>query len=106
MKATADVWNRENIEKKLGAPISEEQYHMFVEPFEGISRLNTIRSLIKPEEIVEPPKVHTPVRVADFPEDMPFSKDENASFKAVHKLLSSIKQSSLNDVPKDVPLLS
>jgi hypothetical protein len=30
VKATAGAWNRESIEGKLGAPISEEEYHAFV----------------------------------------------------------------------------
>lgn len=95
VKATADVWNRKSIEEKIGAPISEEEYHVFVEPFEGISRLETIRASIKPEEIVEPAKAPTSVRVADFPENLPFSKEETASFRAVHALLATIKRSSL-----------
>jgi len=96
VKATGGVWTRENIEEKLGAPISEEEYHAFVEPFEGISRLEVIRASLKPEEIVEPAKAPTPeTRIADFPENLPFSKEETASFKAVHKLLATIKRSSL-----------
>ncbi len=96
VKVTAGFWTRENIEKKLGAPISEEDYHAFVEPFEGITRLEAIRVSLKPEEIVEPAKVLTSeTRIADFPENLPFSKEEKASFKAVHKLLTTIKRSSL-----------
>ncbi len=96
VKATGDVWTRENIEKKLGAPISEEEYHLFVEPFEGINRLKTIHASLKPEEIVEPAKVSTlETRIADFPKSLPFSKEETASFKAVYKLLAAIKHSSL-----------
>jgi hypothetical protein len=96
VKATGGVWNRENIEKKLGAPISDEQYNLFVEPFEGISRLETIRALLKPEEIVEPARALTSkTRIADFPESLPFSKEETESFKAVHKLLATIRRSSL-----------
>ena len=96
VKATAGVWTRDNIEEKLGAQISEEEYHAFVEPFEGISRLEAIRASLKPEEIVEPAKVPTSeTRIADFPENLPFSEEETASFKAVHKLLTTIKRSSL-----------
>jgi hypothetical protein len=96
VKATGGVWNRENIEEKLDAPISEEEYHTFVEPFEGINRLMAIRASLKPEKIVEPAKVPThETRIADFPENLPFSKEETASFKAVHKLLATIKRSSL-----------
>jgi len=96
VKATAGVWNRENIEKKLGARISDEEYRAFVEPFEGIRRLEAIRASLKPEEIVEPAKVPiSKTRIADFPKDLPFSKEEAASFKAVHKLLAALRRSSL-----------
>ena len=30
VKATGGVWNRENIEGRLGAPISDQEYHTFV----------------------------------------------------------------------------
>jgi hypothetical protein len=85
-----------NIEEKLGAPISEEEYHTFVEPFEGIGRLATLRASLKPEKIVEPNKVTTSgTRIVDFPKNLPFSKEETESFKNVHKLLATIKRSSL-----------
>jgi hypothetical protein len=96
VKATAGAWNRESIEAKLGTPISEEEYHTFVEPFQGISRLEAIHASLKPEEIMEPAKVPTPeTRIADFPENLPFSKEETASFKAVHNLLGTLQHSSL-----------
>ena len=96
VKATAGAWNRESIEAKLGAPLSKEDYHAFVEPFEGISRLEAIHTSLKPDDIVEPAKVPTPeIRIADFPENLPFSKEETASFKAVHKLLGALQRSSL-----------
>ena len=56
LEATADVWNRERIERKLGAPISQEEYDAFVEPFEGIIRLKAVRALLKPEEVADPVK--------------------------------------------------
>jgi hypothetical protein len=96
VKATAGAWNRESIEEKLGAPISEEEYHAFVEPFEGISRLEAIQASLKSDEIVEPAKVPTSeIRIADFPENLPFSKEETESFKAVYKLLATLERSSL-----------
>jgi hypothetical protein len=94
--ATAGAWNRGSIEKKLGAPISEEEYHAFVEPFEGISRLEAVLASLESDEIVEPAKVSTSeARVTDFPENLPFSKEEIVSFKAVYKLLSTLAHSSL-----------
>jgi len=96
LKATAGVWNRKTIEEKHGAPISEQDYHFFVEPFEGISRLEAIRASLKSDEIVEPAKTSTvEMKVVDFPENLPFSKEETAAFKAVHGLLTSLQRSSL-----------
>ena len=96
VKATGGIWNRKKIEEKLGAPISDEEYHVFVEPFEGINRLEAIRASLRPEAIVEPAKVPaSETRIVDFPENLPFSKEETASSKAVHKLLASTKRSSL-----------
>jgi hypothetical protein len=96
VKATAGAWNRKTIEEKLGAPLSQEEYHAFVEPFEGISRLEAIHASLKPEEIVEPAKMPTiEARIVDFPENLPFSKEETAAFKAIHGLLATLQRSSL-----------
>jgi hypothetical protein len=96
VKATASAWNRKLIEAKLGAPISEDEYHAFVEPFEGMSRLEAIHASLKPDALVEPAKTPTSeTRIADFPENLPVSKEETASFKAVHKLLATLESSSL-----------
>jgi hypothetical protein len=96
LKATAGAWNRESIEARFGAPISEEEYHSFVEPFEGIKRLESIRASLKPDEIVEPAKVPaSETRIAAFPKNLPFSQEETASFKAVHRLLANLAHSSL-----------
>jgi hypothetical protein len=48
VKATGGVWNRKKIEEKLGTSLSKEEYHAFVEPFEGLARLETIRASLKP----------------------------------------------------------
>jgi hypothetical protein len=96
VKATAGAWNRESIEEKLDAPISEEEYHAFVEPFEGLTRLETIRAALKPSEIVQPAKVKPlETEVVDFPEKLFLAEEEKAAFRAVHKLLANIKRSPL-----------
>ena len=95
LKATAAAWNRENIEAKLGAPISEEEYHSFVEPFEGIKRLSAIRASLKPDEIVEPAKASaSKTRIVDFPKNLSLPKQEIAAFKSVHDLLANLERSS------------
>jgi len=96
LEATSGVWNRENIEKRLGAPISEGEYHAFVEPFEGISRLQSVRASLKRDEILEPAKVPvSETRIVGFPDNLRISKEETASFKAVHRLLETVNGSSL-----------
>ena len=96
LKATAGAWNREIIEAKLGASVSEDEYHMFIEPFEGIRRLSAVRASLKSDEIVEPAKAQaSAARIADFPKNLPFSKQDVAAFKAVHMLLANLANSNL-----------
>jgi hypothetical protein len=96
MKATGGVWNRTKIEEKLGAPISDAEYRTFVQPFEGIERLETIRASLKLSEIVEPAKISAAEKqTVQFPKNLPFPAEETASFKAVHTLLTNIKDSPL-----------
>jgi hypothetical protein len=96
LKETAGAWNRKSIESKLGMPLSEEEYHSFVEPFEGIRRLETIRATLPQNMIVHPAKVPTAeANIASFPQDLPFSNEETSSFNAVHKLLVTLQNSSL-----------
>jgi len=96
LKETAGAWNREIIEARIGEPLSEEEYHSFVKPFEGMKRLEAIRASLKPDKIMEPAKVPTSkARIADFPENLPFSEEETTSYKAVHKLLTTLNDSSL-----------
>jgi len=96
VRATGDAWNRKKIEEKLGVPLSEEEYHAFVEPFEGLRRLEIIRASLKPSDIVQPPKVKPhETEVVDFPEKLRVPEEEKRAFRAVHKLLASTKRSSL-----------
>jgi len=95
LKGTAGLWNRKSIEDKFGEPLSEKDYHSFVEPFEGLSRLSAIPSSLNPNEIVEPSKVPKyKTRIVKFPDNLPV-KEDFASFMAVHNLLLNIDDSSL-----------
>jgi hypothetical protein len=94
--STGGLWNRSKFEEKLGAPVSEEDYHAFIEPFEALNRLEGIRAKLKPKEIVEPPKVPAAnVKIIEFPKNLLFSKEETTAFKTVHKLFERINQSQL-----------
>ncbi len=88
--ALQDV-NREEIEARLGAPIPEEDYLTFIEPYENLKHLVEIRASLGAEEIVDPtkPPPFKP-KTVDFPEDLPFCKDETLAFKALHRLMRTI----------------
>jgi hypothetical protein len=69
---------------------------LFVEPFEGLRRLESIRASLRPEEIVEPPKVQvSKARIVNFPVNLPFKEEDITSLKTIHNLLHTIKRSSL-----------
>jgi hypothetical protein len=87
----------------MGEPMSDEDYRTFVEPFEGVKRLQKIRSTLSPDQIVEV-IVEEPLKlkVMDFPESLPYSPGETKGFKAIHILLAGVKQSSLGLKDTDV----
>lgn len=95
VEASGGVWTREVIEKKLGTTISDKEYTIFVEPFEGIKRLETVRATLQSEQIIEPAKNgNSNRRIPDFPQNLPFSTEQTASFKGIYQMLSTILQSS------------
>ncbi len=50
---------------------------------------------LRPEDIVDPAKISTiEMKVVDFPEDLPYSKEETAAFKTIHELLTTLQHSS------------
>jgi hypothetical protein len=102
VKDTAGSWNRKKFEEKHGGPISEEDYRKFIEPFEGLQRLKTIRASIRPEDIVHATKA-PPLRakITEFPEDLPFSKEETTALKEVHEFLATVKRSILGVTDTD-----
>jgi hypothetical protein len=96
VEATSGLWNRRNIEEKLGAPLSKEEYHAFIEPFEGLRRLEVIRASLKPSEIVQPANVKPiETEIVGLPEKLCVPEEEKTAFRAVHKLLADIRRSPL-----------
>lgn len=94
IKDAGTEWSREKIEATRG-PIADEDYDIFVEPFEGLSHLKAVRSTLNPEDIVEAvtvPPLKT--KIVDFP-DLGLPEKEVKSFKAVYNLLTTIKRSFL-----------
>ncbi|MBU7032835.1 MAG: DUF3795 domain-containing protein [Theionarchaea archaeon] len=95
-------WNRENIEAKRGS-LSEEDYLLFVEPFEGLNHLETVHRTISPDKIIQAITVPPlKLKVVDFPEAISLPEDETTAFRKLHTLLHSIKQSSLGLEDTDI----
>ncbi len=87
---------RERAAVRLGTPIPEEYYLTFIEPYEGIKHLHKIRASLGPEDIVEMTKVSARPELVDFPDDLPFSKEETSALEALHRLIAAVEV--VNDV--------
>jgi len=97
VKALGTEWTREVFEAKHGAPIPEEDYLTFIEPFEGLKHLEAIRALIKSDEIVEPTRV-PPLKteIVEFPEKLSVTESERKTFKTLHQLLTTLLSSNVD----------
>lgn len=82
---------RDKVSDRLGKPIPEADYLAFIEPYEGMKHLETIRLGLAPEALI-PPKEVRPLRVrkADFPPKLPLPPEEEAALEALHGLMSDI----------------
>ncbi len=102
-KAHATGWTRENIEKRLKRPMTDEEYQTFFEPFEALKRLETIRRTLSPDEIVEA-KTVSPLKakIIEFPDSI--TESQAKSFKQIHLMLITLKQSTLSGEDADLAI--
>lgn len=100
-KAHASVWTREVFEKQHGRPLTDEEYHSLIEPFEALKRLERIRATLSPDEIVKA-KTDPPLKakVVTFPDEI--SSPQSTDFKQVHSMLSQLKRSTLSGEDADL----
>jgi hypothetical protein len=82
---------RELVESRIKGPLSEEEYHSFVEPYEALKNLKKVRASLAPEDIVEKRDI-PPIkaRTVDFPKDLPYPKNEITAYRDLHKLLTEV----------------
>jgi len=95
---------REKIEARRGAPIPENDYLAFVEPFEHLNHLDQIRASLKPKDIIKAEILAVKPKIAGFPEGLPFSKEKMSAFKALYRLLSTVASLSGNTYAQRVEL--
>jgi hypothetical protein len=84
-----DSTSRDQLAARLGAPISEDEYLTFIEPYELNRHLDEISATLRPEDIVPMIPVAVKPRVVDFPNGLPFSTKKVAAFEALHHVLAA-----------------
>ena len=83
---------RDGIATRLGTPIPEQDYLAFIEPYEGTKHLDVIRVSLAPEDIVQTITTSVKPRVVDFPDFLPFSREETSAFQALHRLIAAVER--------------
>ena len=96
--------NRNKIEGRMGAPISDEDYFAFIEPYEHLSHLEKIRASLQKEDVVKAKVSTVKPKIADFPDDLSFSNQEKSAFKALYKLLVAVASMSGGTYAQQVEL--
>ena len=82
----------EKIAARLKTSIPEEDYSVYVEPYEGIKHLDDIRASLSPEDITEISRVSAKPKIVDFPES--FSTQEMSPYKSLHELITTVESKS------------
>lgn len=86
-----DQGSRQRIGERLGAPVPEEDYLAFIEPYELFRHLDEILAGLRAKDIVQPRKPPTyQARTVDFPQDLSGSAREVAAFKALHDIIRGL----------------
>jgi len=86
--------NREKIEERMETPMPEEDYIAFIKPYQHLMHLDEIRASLDPEDIAEAKVSTVKPRIADFPDDLPFSREERSAFKALYLLITAVESIS------------
>jgi hypothetical protein len=86
----SDRFSRENVSKKLGTEISDEEYEHYIKMFDSMTNLKEIRSRLKNSQIKNPKLIG---HKREIPELTGTFKDE--SFKFVYDVLIEIANSNL-----------
>jgi hypothetical protein len=85
-----DEGSRERFAARFGAPVPEDEYLTFIEPYEVHRHLDEIRAGLRPDEILEMTRVAVKPRLADFPDDLPLLAEQTTALQALHHLLGEV----------------
>jgi hypothetical protein len=85
-----DSGSRERAAERLGAPVPDEEYLIFIEPYELHRHLDEIRASLDPGDIVEMTPVSVRPWALGFRDGLPRSEREHVAFKALHRILAEV----------------
>ncbi len=102
-QAHGGTWTREAYEKIHGRPMTEEEYHRYIEPFEALNRLQRISAELDSDEIVEAPTLpFLKPDVMDFPDSL--TEPQASDFKQLHTVLKTLIETTLSGVDADLAI--
>ena len=81
---------REEIDVRLGEPISEADYLAFVEPYEGLTHLEDIRGSLRSGDIIAMNGIMVKFQTVEFHIDLPYSGKELTAYQALHRLILAV----------------
>lgn len=82
---------RKVVESRIGRPLSQEDYHTFIKPYEGIKHLHEIRATLGKQDIVEKREVKPlKARIASFPVRFGISRPRRAAFEKLYTFMKGV----------------
>ena len=88
LKTRDPSFTREAIQERLGEPVPDEAYQLYVEPFQGLEHLVKTRNKLSDTDIVEMKPFPLPKkRIVDFPLTL-----HDESLKGLHSLLDEVSE--------------
>lgn len=86
LKNRGSSFTRDKVEERLGEPVPEDAYQLYIEPFQGLDHLRKMRSKLKESAIVEmKPVTLSKKRIVGFPSTL-----QDESLKSLHSLLDEV----------------
>lgn len=81
----------ESVSKRIGAPVPEEAYQSFIEPFQGKAHLDAIRFKLSDDEIVEARPVEPSTKkIVDYTASATLEGVKSKDLRSAHSLLANL----------------
>ena len=87
---------RNIIETRIGAAIPEDDYRAFIEPYEGLNHLISLRGTLRGEDINTIKPLTLKSKSVPFPDTLNVSGGKLKSYRTLHRILSAIDKTLEN----------